>query len=75
MAHAKGALNIEEYANEKPNLKGDKLNVMLLIFMYTLQCLPRGMVAAIPLVLQKRKVTYEDQVSTTKDSSNWPESR
>ena len=54
-------LSIGKY--EKPNLKGDWLNILLLIFMYTLQCIPRSLVNAIQLILQNRKATYDEQVS------------
>lgn len=55
--------NVSEEKHEKPNLKGDRLNIVLLIFMYVLQCSPRALGNAIALILQNKKVTYEEQVS------------
>ena len=52
----------EQQPSEKPNLKGDVFNVLLLVYMYTLQSLPKGIANALPLLLQSRKATYTDQV-------------
>jgi len=43
------------------DLDGDKLNVLLLFFLYTLQGLPIGLSEAIPLLLSNRNVAYEEQ--------------
>lgn len=43
------------------DLQGDKLNVLLLLFLYTLQGLPIGLSEAIPLLLSNRNVAYEEQ--------------
>ena len=53
----------EPAEREKSKLKGDWCNILLLTYMYILQCIPRGLAEAVPLVLQKRKITYTDQVS------------
>ena len=53
----------DEQHHENPKIKGDWCNILLLIYMYVLQCIPRGLAQAVPLILQKRKVTYTDQVS------------
>jgi len=51
--------------SEKPNLDGDRLNLFLLIILYTIQGFPIGVSTALPLILQSKKmVTYQDQVST-----------
>lgn len=42
-------------------LAGDKLNVLLLLFLYTLQGLPIGLSESIPLLLSNRDVAYEEQ--------------
>jgi len=42
-------------------LKGDRLDLMLLLFLYTLQGLPIGLAESIPLLLSERGVSYEDQ--------------
>jgi len=50
--------------SEKPNLDGDRLNIFLLILLYTIQGFPIGISTALPLILQsKEMVTYKDQVS------------
>jgi PAT family acetyl-CoA transporter-like MFS transporter 1 len=47
---------------EKPNIKGDRLNIVLLISLYTLQGVVLGLTQAFPIILQNRKVSYTDQV-------------
>lgn len=50
--------------SEKPNLDGDRLNIYILIILYTIQGFPIGVCTTLPLILQSNKlVTYEDQVS------------
>ena len=44
------------------NLKGDVRNIVLLLFLYTLQGIPLGLSAAIPMILQNRGVSYKQQV-------------
>lgn len=46
----------------KSNLKGDGQNIALLFFLYTLQGIPLGLSAAIPMILQNRGVSYKQQV-------------
>ena len=49
---------------EKPNLKGDWLNFFLLLLLYTMQGIPLGIAAAMPIILQSNKnVSYKDQVN------------
>lgn len=50
--------------HQKPNLKGDRTNILLLFFLYTLQGIPLGLSAAIPMILQNRGVSYKQQAST-----------
>ena len=47
---------------EEPDMKGDRWNFLLLVCMYVLQYVPRGLITAIPLILQNRKATYANQV-------------
>lgn len=47
----------------KSNLKGDGKNIALLFFLYTLQGIPLGLSAAIPMILQNHGVSYKQQVS------------
>jgi len=46
----------------KPNLKGDMLNVALLVLLYTLQGIPIGISLAVRTYMQNRKVSYVQQV-------------
>lgn len=48
----------------KSNLKGDEKNIVLLFFLYTLQGIPLGLSAAIPMILQNHGVSYKQQVSS-----------
>lgn len=49
---------------QKPNLKGDWCNIFLLVLLYTIQGIPCGFSAGLPIILQsKYMVTYDDQVS------------
>lgn len=45
----------------KSNLKGDERNIALLFFLYTLQGIPLGLAAAIPMILQNHGVSYRQQ--------------
>lgn len=49
----------------KSNLKGDQKNIALLFFLYTLQGIPLGLSAAIPMILQNHGVSYKQQVVTS----------
>lgn len=52
------------YTGEKPNLKGDRLNVCLLILLYIIQGFSVGLYTSLSIILQSKKsVTFEDQVS------------
>jgi hypothetical protein len=52
----------EDKKDEKPNIRGDRLNIFLLINMYLLQNIVNGLIQALPLVMQNRNVSYADQV-------------
>jgi PAT family acetyl-CoA transporter-like MFS transporter 1 len=56
--------NVEnpERTRVKPNLKGDMLNVALLVLLYTLQGIPIGISSAIRTYVQNKKVSYGQQV-------------
>lgn len=43
------------------DLRGDRLNIAFLLLLYVLQGIPLGVTSAVPLLLQKRKVSYTDQ--------------
>lgn len=48
-------------ADDQPDMKGDRLNMFLLFFLYMLQNIPVGIIMAMPLFLQKRGASYEAQ--------------
>ncbi|KAK5641244.1 hypothetical protein RI129_009791 [Pyrocoelia pectoralis] len=58
------------HAHSKTNVKGDEANIALLLFLYTLQGIPLGLSAAIPMILQNRGVTYKQQAQFS--FVNWP---
>jgi len=43
---------------------GDRLNIAILLFLYTLQGVPLGLSAAIPIMMQKKHITYKEQVES-----------
>lgn len=43
------------------NMKGDEKNIALLFFLYTLQGIPLGLSAALPMILQNRGISYKQQ--------------
>ncbi|XP_065173395.1 acetyl-coenzyme A transporter 1 [Atheta coriaria] len=55
---------------QKGSLKGDRTNIALLFFLYTLQGIPLGLSAAIPMILQNRGVSYKQQAEFS--FVNWP---
>jgi PAT family acetyl-CoA transporter-like MFS transporter 1 len=48
--------------NVIPSTIGDRLNIAILLFLYTLQGVPLGLSAAIPIIMQKKHITYKEQV-------------
>ncbi|KAF7265759.1 hypothetical protein GWI33_020839 [Rhynchophorus ferrugineus] len=54
----------------RSNVKGDEWNILLLLFLYTLQGIPLGLSAAIPMILQNRGVSYKQQAEFSFVS--WP---
>lgn len=54
--------NVKQQKHEKPNIKGDRLNITILIFMYILQGAVGGLIQAFSIIFQNRKVSYADQV-------------
>ncbi|KAG5680983.1 hypothetical protein PVAND_010457 [Polypedilum vanderplanki] len=50
---------------EKPNLKGDFKNVVLLVVLYIFQSIPLGLVTSVPILMQNRGATYKDQAIFT----------
>ncbi|XP_013145325.1 PREDICTED: acetyl-coenzyme A transporter 1 [Papilio polytes] len=52
------------------NIKGDEINIAVLLFLYTLQGIPLGLAGAIPMLLQNRGITYTQQAEFS--FVNWP---
>lgn len=51
--------------SEPSNIKGDEVNIVVLLFLYTLQGIPLGLAGAVPMLLQNRGITYTQQVCFT----------
>ncbi|XP_077298027.1 acetyl-coenzyme A transporter 1 isoform X2 [Arctopsyche grandis] len=60
----------EDDVNQPSNINGDRLNIALLLFLYTLQGIPLGLGAAIPMLLQNRGISYKQQAEFS--FVNWP---
>lgn len=56
------SVDMEDGSAVQSNLRGDRKNVALLLFLYLLQGIPLGLSAAIPMLLQNRGVSYKQQV-------------
>ncbi|XP_073956564.1 acetyl-coenzyme A transporter 1-like isoform X2 [Choristoneura fumiferana] len=52
------------------NIKGDEVNITVLLFLYTLQGIPLGLAGAVPMLLQNRGITYTQQAEFS--FVNWP---
>lgn len=53
----------------RPNINGDKVNLLKLMFLYTLQGVPYGFADALPIILKTKQFSYNDQVKTDQSSS------
>lgn len=53
---------LHNISDSMPSIKGDGLNIAILLFLYTLQGVPLGLSAAIPITMQKKHITYSEQV-------------
>lgn len=45
-------------------VKNERWNIVLLVILYTIQSIPKGLSDSIPLILQTRGITYQEQVSS-----------
>ncbi|XP_030751812.1 acetyl-coenzyme A transporter 1 [Sitophilus oryzae] len=52
---------VSNAVESRSNIKGDEWNIVLLLFLYTLQGIPLGLSSAIPMILQNRGVSYKQQ--------------
>lgn len=57
-----GSKRKKNESKAKPSTVGDRLNIAILLFLYTLQGVPLGLSAAIPIMMQKKHITYKEQV-------------
>lgn len=44
-------------------IKNERWNIILLVILYMIQSIPKGLSDSIPLILQTRGTTYQEQVS------------
>ncbi|PRD32018.1 UNVERIFIED_CONTAM: Acetyl-coenzyme A transporter 1 [Trichonephila clavipes] len=51
----------ERQLTDAEALKKDKMNILILLFLYVLQGIPLGLAGSIPMVLQNRKISYTQQ--------------
>lgn len=67
-------LDEDEYISSRTShcstLYGDRANIALLFFLYLLQGIPLGLSAAVPMILQNRKVSYKQQAEFS--FVHWP---
>ncbi|KAH8303579.1 hypothetical protein KR018_003975 [Drosophila ironensis] len=54
----------------KPDIHGDRQNIAILLFLYILQGIPIGLIAAIPMLLQNRGASYKQQAEFS--FAYWP---
>ncbi|KAG8335654.1 hypothetical protein J6590_063129 [Homalodisca vitripennis] len=57
-------------SKKTPYLKGDRANVCLLLYLYMLQGIPLGLSMAIPMILQSKGASYNDQAIYS--ITTWP---
>ncbi|XP_034656430.1 acetyl-coenzyme A transporter 1 [Drosophila subobscura] len=53
-----------------PDIRGDRRNIAILLFLYILQGIPIGLIAAIPMLLQNRGASYKQQAEFS--FAYWP---
>jgi len=62
----------DESKQEKPDTKGDKVNIITLLSLYIIQGVVSGLpVLAFPIILQNRKISYADQVRSIFFLMHW----
>lgn len=54
----------------KTNLHSDYGNIVILLVLYMMQGIPFGIMHSLPMILQKRGVSYKDQAGLS--FSHWP---
>ncbi|XP_030385211.1 acetyl-coenzyme A transporter 1 [Scaptodrosophila lebanonensis] len=68
--HLMDLKSTHESSHEKPDLRGDRCNIAILLFLYILQGIPIGLIAAIPMLLQNRGASYKQQAEFS--FAYWP---
>lgn len=53
--------NVIDEIDEDSDIRGDRKNLALLIFLYLMQGIPLGLTGCIPMMLQKRGASYQTQ--------------
>lgn len=66
----KSSTNKTIASNIRTNLHGDYANIVILLLLYMMQGIPFGIMHSLPLILQKRGVSYKDQAGLS--FSHWP---
>lgn len=56
--------------HEKTDVRGDRGNILILLFLYILQGIPLGLIAAVPMLLQNRGASYKQQAEFS--FAYWP---
>ena len=59
---AENSMDLIKY--EKRDIRGDVMNFALMTFLYFIQGAVTGLIMAVPFILQKRKVSYQQQVNS-----------
>lgn len=60
----------DEEVHQKTDIRGDRRNIAILLFLYILQGIPLGLIAAIPMMLQNRGASYKQQAEFS--FAYWP---
>lgn len=58
------------FDHEEPDIRGDRANFAILLFLYFLQGIPLGLTSAIPMLLQNRGASYKQQAGFS--IAHWP---
>lgn len=59
--HIESTHEIHKNVPVTDKLKNDKINILILLFLYVLQGIPLGLGGSIPMILQSRNISYKDQ--------------
>ncbi|XP_050336198.1 acetyl-coenzyme A transporter 1 [Bactrocera neohumeralis] len=62
--------NVNDEFHEKTDIRGDRGNIAILFFLYVMQGIPLGLIAAVPMLLQNRGASYKQQAEFS--FAYWP---